>query len=76
MIQDSDAQVEIALTRLLYRNNLRHVLHEDTTLELKTQLCRFVFTHELVLLLIWVHFFAAEQDTFKKVDFILIDNWG
>lgn len=74
LIRISTSQLIGALTRLLYRDNFGHVLHEYTSLELETLLV-FLFRDRLVefgcFLLIWVDLFATEKNSFKQIYFIL-----
>lgn len=67
-------------TWLLKTNNIRHIRHVDSTLQLKTGLaldcCRLVFTHQLGLLLIWVDILAAKQNTFEEINVILSSQIG
>ena len=74
-----------AHTWFCQRHEIRHILHEDATLELKFRLAALVderFRGELVLRLAEIDIFAAEEDGLEEVYVVLRlrslahDTWG
>ena len=62
------------LTGFSKRYGLCDVLHKDPTFELQLRLSTLTshgFVHHPIFLLVWVHFFAAQQDHLEQVYLIL-----